>query len=86
MKEIKILKPLYGHYVCIRESYLLSGPRMKVTIPQGSAVIDTKEWIKTGKLMEKVYLYDNRPMRLWCNTLPVEFKDDEAQLQLFTDN
>ena len=83
MKEIEILKPLHGSYICIRESYLLSGPRMKVKIPQGEAVIDTSEWMKTGKKMEKVYLYEDRPMRLVCNYLPVEFKDDEAQLQLF---
>ena len=82
MIDLEIKKPLHGKYICIRESYLLSGPRMKVTIPQGSAEIDTSEWMKTGKKMEKVYLYEDRPMRLVCNYLPVEFKDDEAQLKL----
>ena len=82
MIDLEIKKPLHGKYLCIRESYLLSGPRMKVKIPQGEAVIDTKEWMKTGKLMEKVYLYEDRPMKLFCNYLPVEFKDNEAQLKL----
>ena len=82
MINLEIKKPLYGKYICIRESYLLAGPRMKVKIPQGESVIDTKEWMKTGKLMEKVYLYEDRPMKLVCNYLPVEFKDDEAQLKL----
>ena len=82
MKEIEILKPLHGRYICIRESYLLSGPRMKVKIPQGESEIDTSEWMKTGKKMEKVYLYEDRPMILWCGYLPVEFKDNEAQLKL----
>ena len=82
MKEIEIFKPLHGKYICIRESYLKSGPRMKVKIPQGESIIDTKEWMKTGKKMEKVYLYEDRPMKLFCGYLPVEFKDDEAQLKL----
>ena len=82
MVDLEIKKPLRANYICIRESYLLSGPRMKVKIPQGEAVIDTKEWMKTGKKMEKVYLYEDRPMILWCGYLPVEFKDDEAQLKL----
>ena len=82
MINLEIKKPLYGKYICIRESYLLSGPRMKVTIPQGSAVIDTKEWMKTGKVMEKVYLYEDRPMRLWCGYLAIPYEDDMAQLTL----
>ena len=82
MINLEIKKPLYGKYICIRESYLLAGPRMKVKIPQGSAVIDTKEWMKTGKKMEKVYLYEDRPMRLVCNYLAIPYEDNEAQLKL----
>ena len=82
MQELSIKKPLRANYICIRESYLLSGPRMKVKIPQGESEIDTKEWMKTGKKMEKVYLYEDNPMRLWCNTLPCEYEDEESQLKL----
>lgn len=83
MQELEIKKPLYANYICIREEHLLSSPQMKVTIPKGSAIIDTHEWIKNGKLMEKVFLRPDEPMRLWCNHLLTEPNDDEAQLTLF---
>ena len=47
MIDLEIKKPLWANYICIRESYLLSGPQMKVKIPQGEAIIDCKEWMKT---------------------------------------
>ena len=82
MQELEIKRPLHGRYICIRESYLLSGPRMKVKIPQGESEIDTKEWMKTGKKMEKVFLYEGKPLKLWCNYLAIPYEDNEAQLKL----
>lgn len=76
MKTLIIKKPLYGTFCYIRDSHL-KGKNLKVIIPQGSAVIDCKEWISTGKKMEKVFLIPNKPMILWGNSVKIEVNEKE---------
>ena len=75
MKKVTIKKPMYGAFVYIRDRVLYDaihdGERIQVCIPQGSAIIDPKEWIRTGKKLEKVFKIPNRPMVLWGNHVPI---------------
>lgn len=45
-----------------------------------SAIIDPRAWIKTGKLIEKVFRFPDRPMRLWQNTLKFEPELTEEEM------
>lgn len=74
MKTLEIRKPLYNNFVYIRESILKSTDKLKVKIPNGEAVINTEEWIKSGKRMEKVFKIPNCPMILFGNYLPINEK------------
>ena len=80
MKNVKVTihKPLYGNYVNIRDKFLkeayVKGVKLEITIPNGTAVVDPKWWIQTGKKVEQVFLRPDEPMILWGNTVPVEIK------------
>lgn len=78
MEKVNILKPVYGNFVYIRESILKKaiqkGEGLEVTIPAGSAVIDPKKWIETGKRLEKVFKIPGVPMILIGNHVPIEEK------------
>lgn len=71
--EVVIKKPLYGTFVYIRETFvnkaIREGKMMRVTIPQGSAVVDPNDWKETGKRMEKVFLRPDQPMILYGKSL-----------------
>ncbi len=83
MKEIIIRKPLYDNFVNLREKYLREAIRrrepLKITIPQGSAVINPKEWIRTGKATEQVFLIPDRPMKMWGNYVQVDNRTAEEK-------
>lgn len=85
--DVEIKKPIYGTYVGIRDTYLKQairqGKLLKITIPEGVGIADPREWIKTGKRIEKVFLRPDEPMILYANhvQLPVE-KPDTEQLSL----
>lgn len=85
--DVTIHKPLYDNFVNIRDSYLKTairqGKLLRVTIPQGTAVVDPKEWVTTGKKVKQVFLRPDEPMVLYGNyvPLPVE-KSDTEQLSL----
>ncbi len=76
--DIKITKPIYGTYVGIRDIYLsqaLNEKKMlRISIPQGIAVVDPREWMKTAKRMEKVFKIPNKPMILYANYVPLEIE------------
>lgn len=66
IKTLIIKKPLYSTFCYIRDVHL-RGKNLRVVLPQGEAVIDCKEWIRTGKKMEKVFKIAGKPMVLWGN-------------------
>jgi hypothetical protein len=70
-EKIVITKPLYDNYVCIREKYvdraIKNRDQLLIEIPQGRAIHNPKDWKLTGKIMEKVFLRPDEPMRLICN-------------------
>ncbi len=76
VKEIIIRKPLYGTKVYIRDKELYEaidrGQMVRVIIPQGSALVDPREWIETGHRMEKVFNIPNKPMVLYGNNVPLD--------------
>jgi hypothetical protein len=80
MNSITIRKPLYSNFCYIRDRVLFeairNGNQLKVIVPNGSAIIDPQEWIRTGKKMEKVFKIKNRPMQLWGNYLPINENQD----------
>lgn len=83
MIEVNIKKPLNGdRYVGINEETLnraiLRGERIKVTVPKGEATIDPKQWIKSGKRVEK-YFKKPYPMVLWYNNVPLELEKPEKE-------
>lgn len=74
--EVTIHKPLYDTYCNIRDTYLRdairSGKMLKINIPQGSAIVDPKEWIRTGKLHTQVFKIKSKPMRMYGNFIPMK--------------
>jgi len=74
-EEIIFHKPLYDNYITIRESILRRAIKnhrlLKITIPQGTAIVDPVEWLKTGKRMEKVFKIPDKPMVLIGNYVPI---------------
>lgn len=71
MKSITIEKPLYGNFCYIRETFLKNaikdGEVVEVKLPNMTAIISPREWIKTGKVMKKVFNFPDNPMILWGN-------------------
>ena len=64
-----------------RLGYVIKEKEVLLTGEWGNAVINPKNWIKTGSLREKVFLRPDQPMRLWGNY--VEVKPNENQASLF---
>ena len=80
---VEIKKPLYQNFAYIRDKYLYEaierGVNVEIRIPQGTAVVDPKKWIKTGKRMEKVFLLPDNPMILWGNRVPIKTEEDKKK-------
>lgn len=71
--EVIIKKPLYGTFVYIRETFvnkaIKTGKVLRVTIPQGVAIVDPVDLKTNGKRMEKVFLRPDQPMVLYGKSL-----------------
>ena len=85
-EEITITKPLYDTYCCIRdikiERAIKEGRQLLIKIPKGQAIHDPKKWKKTGKRIEKVFLFENNPMILYCNYVKLErIKTEDEKLE-----
>ena len=83
MIHFKIKKPLYDNFVNLRKSLLLraikDGELIKVSIPQGSAIVSPVWWLKTGKEVEQVFKIPDRPMKLVGNFTPIKPKQTEDE-------
>lgn len=77
--DVVIKKPLYGTYVYIRDKYVDMAIKhrtmLRISIPQGTALVDPKEWKKNGKRMEKVFRNPNEPMVLYGGHVPLKLED-----------
>lgn len=73
--KINIKKPIHSTYVGINETKINQaislGEMLEITIPQGTGTADPIEWMKTGKRIEKVFLYPDRPMVLYTNYVKI---------------
>lgn len=71
----KIDKPLHDNFVAVRNTYIKQAiqenKKLKITIPQGSAIVDAWDWIATGTKIEKEFLIEGKPMVLIANYLKV---------------
>lgn len=82
--DVVIKKPMYGTYVYIRDKYVDMAIKMKtklrITIPQGVALVDPLEWKKNGKRMEKVFRNPNEPMVLYGGHVPLKLEDKQPKV------
>lgn len=71
MIKVNIKKPLYGNMVYIRDSILrnaiFKGENIELKIPSGTKIIDPRVWLNSGKRMQKVFNFPDRPMILYGN-------------------
>ena len=83
MIEVEIKKPLYGNYVYVRDVFLHAaikrGGKLKITVPNGSAIVDAKEWMK-GNRMEKVFKDPKNPMILYGGNVPIPGEKGEIKV------
>jgi len=73
---VDIKKPLYDNFVYIRyDKYIKQaierGAQLKIWTPQGIGIHDPKEWMKTGKKMEKIFKRPDEPMILFGNRVSI---------------
>jgi len=72
---VNIRKPLFANFVYIRSKYLDQARRLniplKITIPQGTAVVSVDEWMKDSKVMLKEFKIKGKPMKLIGNFVPI---------------
>ena len=82
--DVTIKKPLFGTFVYIRDKYvnlaIRLGVPMRVTIPQGTALVDPVKWKKEGKRMEKVFRNPNEPMVLYGGHVPLKLEDNQPKV------
>jgi hypothetical protein len=77
-EDIEIRKPLYDNFVYIRDKIIFDAIRnhrvLRITIPQGTAIVNPENWLRTGKRMEKVFKIPDKPMVLIGNYVPIKIK------------
>jgi len=82
--KIKINNPLYGTFCYIDERIINKALKEKklleITIPQGTSIEDPIKW-KKGKLMEKVFMYPDNPMKLRGRYVGLELKTPKPKLE-----
>ena len=75
--RVEIRKPLHGNFCYIRESLLKQaikdGKWLEVKVPNGVGHISPQLWMGTGKRMTKVFKYENNPMVLYGNEVPINY-------------
>ena len=73
--KINIKKPIHSTYIGINETKINRainlGEKLEITIPQGTGTADPKEWMKTGRMFKKVYLFPDNPMTMYANYVPI---------------
>lgn len=73
---VHIRKPIYGDYVGIREKYIWKakreGKKLKIRIPQGTAIVSPSKFLRGAKRIEKVFKIPDKPMVLYCNHVHVD--------------
>lgn len=84
--QVTIHKPLYDTYVNIRDTYIKQairqGKKLEITIPQGTAIVDPLEWVKTGKVHMQVFRIANKPMRMVGNYVPIKTEKKKEKLEI----
>ena len=84
--EVEIKKPIFGTYVSIDkrkiDEAIGSGKMMRITIPQGSAVVDPREWLRTADNIEKKIInFPSNPMVFVYNTVPIKMRERQSTKQ-----
>ena len=76
MVKVNILKPVYGNFVYIRNTYineaLKKGVDLEITVPNGTATVNPNEWLKGAKRLEKEFRIPGHPMILFGNHVRLE--------------
>lgn len=85
MVSIEIKKPLYGNFVYIRKEILNAairqGNQLEIIVPKGRAVVDPSLWKKSGRKMEKVFRFKDKPMILFGANVPLNEPEKKIDLQ-----
>ena len=72
---VNIRKPLYGNFCYIRATVvdraIRLGEKMQITVPNGTAIVDPAKWKESAKIMHKVFKFEDAPMCLYGNHVPV---------------
>jgi hypothetical protein len=88
---VDIRKPLFDNFVYIRYDTIIRqaierGAKLKIRIPEGVGIHDPKEWMKTGKRMDKVFKRPDEPMVLWGNRVVItKPKTEEEELKFLAE-
>ena len=74
--KITINNPIHTNYVGISQANinkaLRLGEPLEINIPHlGTGKSDPKEWMKTGRMFKKVYLFPDNPMTMYANYVPI---------------
>jgi len=82
-QDVVIEKPLHNTFVYIYDRIIKKAIRhnqlLRIKIPQGIGTADPKEWIRTGKRIEKVFLRPDEPMILFGNYVIIEKEKTEDE-------
>jgi hypothetical protein len=74
--EVTIKKPLFNNFCYIRDIYVNQAKRahipLRITIPQGTAIMSAQEWMDGAKEMKKVFKQPDNPMVLYGNYVRLE--------------
>jgi predicted patatin/cPLA2 family phospholipase len=74
--------------IAIRETILNDAIRhrepVEIRYKKNRVFIDAKNWIQTGKLMEKVFRFKDSPMRLWQNKVRFDTRTQEDKWKEFS--
>ena len=75
-EDVEIGKPLYGTFVNIRDVFINNAikhhAKLRIKIPQGIGIHDPIIWKNTGKRVEQVFNFPDKPMILYGNYVKIE--------------
>ena len=82
--KVKILKPIYGNYVGIREKYIRQAQKyhkdLQITTPNGVTTISPTRFLQGAERIEKVFLIPEHPMVLYCKNLVPDKEEPKEEL------